>query len=163
MPSGHPGGSRSSQREQVVAGNNNWATSVLGATSDYLTARDLTLGHGSSFTVQDVESAAKVAILGKTVVDNLFAGGDPLGQIIRSRNVPFTVIGVLSPKGQSPTGQDQDDFILIPLSTAKKKVLGISQANAGAVGSIMTQATGIDAIDMAQNQIHSLLRQRHHL
>lgn len=149
--------------EQVIAGNNNWATTIQGVTPDFLTARDLTLDHGGPFTVQDVESANKVALLGKTVVDNLFAGGDPVGQTIRIRNVPFTVVGVLTFKGQSPTGQDQDDVILIPLSTAKKKVLGVSQANAGAVGSIMVQATGSDAIEAAQDQIHSLLRQRHHL
>lgn len=149
--------------ERVVAGNNNWATSIQGVTPDYLIARDLSLERGSPFTLQDVESATKVAVLGKTVVDNLFAGEEPLGQTIRIRNVPFTVIGVLLSKGQSPTGQDQDDVILIPLSTAKKKVLGVSQANAGVVGSIMVQATGGDTIGTAQDQIHALLRQRHHL
>lgn len=149
--------------QQVIAGNNNWATSIQGVTPDYLTARDLSVQRGASFTLQDIESASKVAVLGKTAVENLFLGSDPLGQTIRIRNVPFTVIGVLSAKGQSPTGQDQDDVILIPISTAKKKVLGVSQANAGAVGSIMVQATGSDVIDAAQDQIHSLLRQRHHL
>jgi putative ABC transport system permease protein len=150
--------------QQVVAGSNNWATSIQGVTPDYLLARDLTLDAGSSsFTSQDLESATKVAIVGKTVADYLFPGEDPLGQTIRIRNVPFTVIGILSRKGQSPTGQDQDDVILIPLSTAKKKVLGVSQANASAVGSIMVQATSADAIDSAQEQIRSLLRQRHHL
>jgi putative ABC transport system permease protein len=149
---------------QVIAGSNNWATSIQGVTPDYLIARDLTLDAGSSsFTSQDLESATKVAIVGKTVVDNLFPGEDPLGQTIRIRNVPFTVIGILSRKGQSPTGQDQDDVILIPLSTAKKKVLGVSQANASAVGSIMVQAASTDAINSAQEQIRSLLRQRHHL
>ncbi|HEY1948957.1 MAG TPA: ABC transporter permease [Bryobacteraceae bacterium] len=149
--------------EQIIAGNNNWATSVQGVTPDYLTARDLSMERGGSFTPQDVESAAKVAVLGKTVVDNLFMGSEPVGQTIRIRNVPFTVVGILSSKGQSPTGQDQDDVILIPLSTAKKKVLGVSQANMGAVASIMVQATGPEAIGAAQEQIHSLLRQRHHL
>lgn len=149
--------------EQVIAGNNNWATSIQGVTPDYLIARDLSVERGSPFTLQDVESAAKVAVLGRTVADNLFAGDEPLGQTIRIRNVPFAVIGVLLSKGQSPTGQDQDDVILIPLSTAKKKVLGVSQANAGAVGSIMVQATGSDTIGTAQDQIHALLRQRHHL
>lgn len=149
--------------EQVIAGNNNWATSIQGVTPDYLIARDLYVERGGSITQQDVESANKVALLGKTVADNLFAGGDPLGQTIRIRKVPFTVVGVLARKGQSPTGQDQDDIILVPLSTAKKKVLGVSQANAGAVGSIMVQAVDTDAIDTAQEQIRSLLRQRHHL
>jgi len=149
--------------DQVIAGNNNWATSIVGVTPDYLTVRDLLVERGSAFSFQDVESATKVALLGKTVVTNLFAGGDPVGQTIRIRKVPFTVIGVLSPKGQSPSGQDQDDVVLIPLSTAKKKVLGVSQANAGAVGAIMVQATGSEALSTAQEQMHSLLRQRHHL
>jgi putative ABC transport system permease protein len=149
--------------EQVIAGNSNWATSIQGITPDYLIARDLSVERGYPFTQQDIDSATKVAVLGETVVNNLFPGGDPVGQTIRIRNVPFTVTGVLSPKGQSPTGQDQDDVILIPLSTAKKKVLGISQANAGSVGTIMVQATAGDQIQPAQDQIHSLLRQRHHL
>jgi putative ABC transport system permease protein len=149
--------------EQVIAGNNNWATSIQGVTPDYLTVRDLAVEHGSAFTGQDVDGATKVALLGKTVTDNLFNGGDPVGQTIRIRNVPFTVIGVLSPKGQSPGGQDQDDVILIPLSTAKKKVLGVSQASAGAVGTIMVQAVNSGAINAAQDQMRALLRQRHHL
>jgi putative ABC transport system permease protein len=149
--------------EQVIGGNSNWATSILGVTPDFLIARDLSISRGFPFTLQDVESANKVAVLGQTVVDNLFTGGDPLGQTIRIRNVPFTVIGVLSSKGQSPTGQDQDDAILIPISTAKKKVLGVSQASAGAVGSIMIQAIERDGIQAAQDQVRTLLRQRHHL
>jgi len=149
--------------QQVVAGNNNWATSIQGVTPDYLLVRDLSIGSGNGFTPQDVDSASKVAVLGQTVVVNLFAEGNPIGQIIRIRNVPLTVIGVLSPKGQSPSGQDQDDVVLIPLSTAKKKVLGVSQANIEAVGAITVQATGADAIAAAQDQMHSLLRQRHHL
>jgi putative ABC transport system permease protein len=149
--------------DQVIAGNNNWATSIVGVTPDYLTVRDLSVERGAAFSSQDVESATKVALLGKTVVSNLFAGGDPVGQTIRIRKVPFTVIGVLSLKGQSPSGQDQDDVVLIPLSTAKKKVLGVSQANAGAVGAIMVQATGAEALRTAEQQMHSLLRQRHHL
>ncbi len=149
--------------QQVVGGNNNWATSIQGVTPDYLLARDLSVESGVAFTAQDVESANKVALLGKTVVENLFPGANPIGQTIRIRNVPLVVIGVLSPKGQSPGGQDQDDVVLIPLSTAKKKVLGVTQANLGSVGGIMVQARGSDAIQAAQDQIHSLLRQRHHL
>ena len=95
---------------------------------------------GQPFTTSDVEAASKVALLGKTVIDNLFNGENPVGQIIRIKTVPFTVIGTLVPKGQSPTGQDQDDVILMPISTAKKKVIGTSQANYAAVGSIFVQA-----------------------
>jgi putative ABC transport system permease protein len=110
----------------------------------------------------DVEAASKVALLGKTVIDNLFNGENPVGQVIRIKTVPFTVIGTLVPKGQSPTGQDQDDVVLMPISTAKKKVIGTSQANYAAVGSIMVQAREGRTGDV-QEQMKSLLRQRHHL
>ena len=151
------------QGQQVVAGNNNWATSIVGTTPDYLTIRDLSMARGGAFTTQDVEAASKVALLGTTVVGYLFAGGDPVGQSIRISKVPFTVIGVLSPKGQSPSGQDQDDVILIPISTAKKKVIGSSLANAASVGTVMVQAKSTGQIHQAQDQIQELLRQRHHL
>jgi putative ABC transport system permease protein len=147
----------------VVAGANNWATSVLGVTPDYLKVRDFSVARGGAFTSKDVDSANTVALLGKTVADNLFPGVDPVGQIIRISNVPLTVVGELTPKGQSPSGQDQDDVVLIPLTTAKKRVLGTSQAGAGAVGVIMVQATGPTAMQAAEEQMTVLLRQRHHL
>ncbi len=148
---------------QIVYGNNNWATSIQGTTPAYLTIRDATLSSGRPFTDQDVDSAAKVALLGQTVVDNLFDGGDPVDQIVRIKNVPFTVIGVLAPKGQSPGGQDQDDVILIPISTAKRSLSGASRANARSVGSIMVQAAAPSLMDQAQSQMEALLRQRHRL
>jgi putative ABC transport system permease protein len=147
---------------QVVYGNNNWGTQILGTTPAYLPIRDLAIDQGQQFTNADVESAAKVALLGKTVVDNLFYGDNPVGQIVRIKTVPFTVIGTLVPKGQSPTGQDQDDVILMPISTAKKKVIGVSQANYAAVGSIYVQAREGRTADV-QDQMSGLLRQRHHL
>ena len=104
------------------------------------TIRDLGIEHGQAFTSADVDSSAKIALLGKTVIDNLFGGEDPVGKVIHIKSVPFTVLGTLVPKGQSPTGQDQDDIVLMPISTAKKKVIGSSQANAGSVGAIMVQA-----------------------
>jgi putative ABC transport system permease protein len=118
---------------------------------------------GRPFTWQDVDGATKVALVGRTVVENLFWGTDPVGQIVRIKKVPFTVLGVLSPKGQSPGGQDQDDIILLPISTAKKKVLGVSQANARAVGAIVVQARGPMMMKEAEAQIVALLRQRHRL
>jgi putative ABC transport system permease protein len=127
-----------------------------------LTIRELAIDKGQTFTNADVDSAAKVALLGKTVVDNLFSGEDPIGQIVRIKSVPFTVVGTLVAKGQSPSGQDQDDVILMPVSTAKKKVLGISQANAGAVGTIVVQAND-GQIAEAQEQMTGLLRQRHRI
>ena len=147
---------------QVVYGDNNWGTQILGTTPDYLAIRDLAIESGQNFTDQDVQGAAKVALLGKTVVDNLFAGEDPVGRIIRIKKVPFTVAGTLVPKGQSPTGQDQDDVILLPISSAKKKVIGTSQANYAAIGSIMMQGRDGRSADV-NTQVSGLLRQRHHL
>ncbi len=147
---------------QIVFGNSNWGTQILGTTPEYLSVRDLEIEQGQAFLSSDVDAAAKVALLGKTVTGNLFSGASPIGQVIRIKKVPFTVIGTLVPKGQSPTGQDQDDVILIPISTAKKKVLGTSQANYAAVGSVMVQAADGRTQDV-QDQIKALLRQRHHL
>src|SRR6202171_2928955 len=148
---------------QVVSGNNNWATQILGTTPDYLIIRDLGIQSGAAFTQQDVDASAKVAVLGQTVVDNLFNGSDPIGQVIRIKQVPFTVAGTLVPKGQSPTGQDQDDVILLPISTAKKKVLGSNQAKANSVGQVIVQAQGPALMQTAIDQMKSVLRQRHHL
>jgi putative ABC transport system permease protein len=148
---------------QVISGNNNWATQIYGVTPDYLTIRQLSVSDGAEFTQQDVDSATKVAVLGKTPVDNLFGGADPIGQVIRIKNVPFTVVGVLTPKGQSSQGQDQDDVILLPISSAKRKVIGVSSANADAVNTIMMQAKSAGVIQAAQDEAQALLRQRHHL
>src|SRR5690349_17263000 len=106
---------------QIVYGNNNWATSIQGTTPDYRSIRDVQVQSGAPFTKQDVDSDAKVALLGQTVVDNLFNGNDPVGQVIRIKHVPFTVVGTLVPKGQSPMGQDQDDIIIVPITTGQKK------------------------------------------
>ncbi len=148
---------------QVVFGNSNWATAIQGTTPDYLRIRDIDIAAGQSFTMQDVDSAAKVALLGKTVVDNLFGSIDPVGQIVRIKSVPFTVAGTLVPKGQSPSGQDQDDVILMPITTAKKRVLGSNQANSDSVGSIMVQAHGSAMMIPSEDEVRTLLRQRHRL
>jgi len=148
---------------QVTYGNANWATSITGTTPDYLAIREQSVVLGSAFTADDENSATKVALLGQTVAQNLFGDADPTGQTIRIKNVPFTVDGVLSPKGQSPTGQDQDDLVLVPLSTAKRNIVGASQANAGSIGSIMVQAVNAGAMDEAQRELEALLRQRHRI
>ncbi len=148
---------------QVVLGNNNWSTVIQGVAPEYLQIRDFTVQSGRPFTWQDVDGATKVALVGRTVVENLFGGTNPVGQIIRIKRVPFTVLGTLSPKGQSAWGQDQDDIILLPISTAKRKVLGVSQANARAVGAIVVQARGPTMMQEAQEQVVALLRQRHRL
>ncbi len=148
---------------QVVNGENNWATGIEGTTPEYLTIRESSVIQGRPFTSQDVDSAAKVALLGQTVVRNLFGDADPIDQVIRIKNVPFTVIGVLAPKGQSPTGQDQDDTVIIPISTAKSKVLGGNKANPRSVGVLMVQAASPQMMDEAQREIEGLLRQRHRI
>ncbi len=118
---------------------------------------------GRPILQEDVDGATKIALLGQTTAQNLFGDADPLGQIIRIKKVPFTVIGLLSRKGQSAWGQDQDDVILIPLSTAKKKVLGVSQANARSVGAISIKIRPDENMTEAETQIRELLRQRHRL
>ncbi|MGB7848234.1 MAG: ABC transporter permease [Candidatus Acidiferrum sp.] len=148
---------------QVVFENSNWATIIFGTTPDYLIVRDLSVADGVAFSQQDVIGATKSALLGKTVVNNLFGDADPIGQTIRIKQVPFTVVGVLTPKGQSSNGQDQDDVILLPISTAKRKVIGIKQANADAVDVIMMQAKSSSQMQAAQDEAKALLRQRHHL
>jgi putative ABC transport system permease protein len=149
-------------RQQVIFGNSNWQTQVNGVFPDFLAIRDIKIESGETFTMEQVRSAAKVCLLGKTVVDNLFNGEDPIGQTIRIRKIPFTVIGTLSPKGQSAQGQDQDDLIVMPISTAKKKVIGGRQNNAGTVGQIMVQARE-GKTQVALQEIAGLLRQRHRI
>ena len=148
---------------QVVYGNLNWATAIQGVTPDYFEAREWPVTDGRAINPEDVEGATKIALLGQTTVLNLFGESEPLGQIIRIKKVPFAVVGVLSRKGQNSWGQDQDDVILIPISTAKKKVLGVSQANPRAVGSISVKVRADEDMAEAENQIRALLRQRHRL
>jgi putative ABC transport system permease protein len=149
----------------LVHGNLNWASLVRGVTADYLLARDWTIAEGRAFTSDELESASKVVLLGTTVVKELFPGEDPLGQLVRIANVPFTVIGLLGDKGQAAaSGADQDDVALIPLTAAKLRVLGArSEASRKAVDFIMVKATSTEAMAPVQEQIRHLLRQRHRL
>jgi putative ABC transport system permease protein len=146
---------------QVVYGHENWSTGVEGTTPDMLIVRDWPLTLGRSFTEQDVKSAAKVCILGQTVVDNLFGDMDPVGQIVRIKKVPFTVVGVLAEKGQSPHGRDQDDTVLVPVTTAQKKLFGTTFP--GMVRIIMVKAKSTDDLPAAEREINELLRQRHRI
>jgi putative ABC transport system permease protein len=148
---------------QIVYGNLNWGTVVQGVTPEYFDAREWGVVEGQTFTQTDVDGATKVALIGQTVAANLFADGDPVGQVIRVRKVPFTVTGVLARKGQNTWGQDQDDIILIPMSTAKRKVLGGSQARARNVGAISIKVRDAATMKDAEEQIRALLRQRHKL
>jgi putative ABC transport system permease protein len=148
---------------QIVFGNQNWSTAIQGTAPDYLQIRDWDLAAGRFYGQEDVDGATKVAVLGQTVRENLFGDGDPIGQIIRIKKVPFSVIGLLAPKGQTSWGQDQDDVVLIPLSTAKKRVLGVSAANARMVGVIQVKGAAPELLSGIQQQVVDLLRQRHHL
>ncbi|BCB96743.1 ABC transporter permease [Dissulfurispira thermophila] len=146
---------------QVIYGHQNWSTGIVGTTPSMLDVRDWRLAAGRSFTEQDVNSATKVCLLGQTVVENLFGGEDPIGHIVRIKNIPFTVIGVLEKKGQSPTGQDQDDTIYVPVTTAQKKLFGTTFP--GMVRIIMVKAKSLEDLDSATRQITELLRQRHRI
>jgi putative ABC transport system permease protein len=146
---------------QVVYSNQNWSTGVYGTTPGMLNIRDWPLASGRPFTEQDVRSATKVCLLGMTVMENLFGSIDPVGQVIRIKKVPFTVIGVLDRKGQSPQGQDQDDTIYIPVTTAQKKIFGTTFP--GMVRTIMVKAKSSEDLNAAEKQIIELLRQRHHI
>ena len=148
---------------QVVFGNSNWSTALQGVTPEYFQARDWDAVSGRLLTPDDVDAASKVVVLGQTVAENLFGGTDPVDQAVRIKAVPFTVVGVLARKGQSTRGEDQDDTLMIPLSTAKQKVLGVSQANARSVGSILVKVTDAGRMTEAEAQIRDLLRQRHRL
>lgn len=146
---------------QIVFGNQNWSTIINGTTPEALEIREWPLSSGRSFTQQDIDGAAKVCLLGKTVVDNLFGSIDPVGQVIRIKNLPMTVIGVLATKGQSTMGQDQDDTIIVPLTTAQKKLFGMQFP--GMVRLIMVQATAPEVMKDVEIQINDLLRQRHRI
>jgi putative ABC transport system permease protein len=146
---------------QVVYGNQNWSTVIIGTTPEVLDIRDWSLAVGRSFTQQDVDGATKVCLLGKTVAENLFGGIDPVGQIVRIKKVPFNVVGLLAAKGQSTWGQDQDDIIFVPLTIAQKQLFGMQFP--GMVRTIAVQTRGPEAMKEVEEQITDLLRQRHRI
>jgi putative ABC transport system permease protein len=150
------------QVQQVVAGNQNWSTAITGVTPEYQIVRDWPVTAGRFLNKQEEESTATSAVLGQTAVQNLFGPGqNPVDQMIRINNMPFRVVGVLTAKGQSTQGQDQDDAVFIPFSTAERKVLGTRIL--GSVGSIMVSAVSPEAIPESQRQITNLLRERHRI
>ena len=146
---------------QVVYGNMNWSTIIMGATPELFDIREWPVVSGRSIGQQDVDGAAKVCLLGQTVAENLFGGEDPLGKIVRIKKIPFTVIGMLERKGQSPQGTDQDDSIFVPLRTAQVKLSRSSFQNS--VGAIIVQAKSEALLDKAEEEINSLLKQRHRI
>ena len=143
-------------RAQVVAGNQNWNTQLEGGNEDYIAIRNWALTSGANFTARDILLADKVCLLGASVAQVLFPDSDPVGQVIRVRNLPFRVLGVLSPKGQGQFGQDQDDVIVAPYTTLQKKLLGITHIN-----QVTVSATSADAVEPTAVEITRLLRQRH--
>ena len=148
---------------QVVYSNLNWATGILGVTPEYFPARDWEVISGRQLTQEEVDGASKVALVGQTVARNLFGDEDPLGQVIRIKKVPFTIIGLMDRKGQNTWGQDQDDQILIPLSTARTKVLGGNQVKGRAVGAISIKVREAALMREAEQEIRELIRQRHRI
>ncbi len=141
---------------QVIGGGNNWNTAVTGVSVDYLKIRNMEIESGEFFTEKDIRGRRKVAVLGKTVVDNLFPGQDPLGEKIRINNVPFTVIGVLSEKGKNAMGRDEDDIILAPSTTVLYRLKGGHYINM-----IFASAASVDEMDAAEDEIANILRDAH--
>lgn len=149
------------KREQVVRGNANWSTTVQGITNEYLEAREWRLTAGRPFSPGEQAGAAKVALLADSVVQRLFPGEDPIGQVIRLGGIPFEVIGVLEPKGQSSSGADQDDKAMVPLSTARVRIIGSAQSRLGAVQYVMVKVDSPDRLGRVEEDVRRLLQQRH--
>jgi putative ABC transport system permease protein len=143
---------------QVVAGELNWGTSIYGADVDWPFIRAWNVAEGSFFTEADVKAAAKVCVLGATVVDSLFPSGGAVGQLVRIKNVPFRVIGVLDRKGGSTMGSDQDDQVVVPYTTVMKQLSGTTR-----ISLIQVAAASPDQVQEAQREIEALLRQRQHI
>ncbi len=143
---------------QVAAGNQNWFTRIYGESADYFDIRQWPLADGAPFTAQDVRSANKVCVIGRTTATQIYGNENPIGQILRIKNVPFTILGVLTPKGLSPQGVDQDDIVVMPYTSAMKRVIGGTTLR-----NINAQIGDERQVEAAQQQIISLLRQRHNI
>jgi putative ABC transport system permease protein len=162
LPALHETGWAKRDVMQIVYGNQNVNVAVNGISPSYLTIRDWSFTSGGPFTEEEMEATSRVALLGQTVVDNLFAPGeDPVGSMIRIKNVPFRIIGVLTPKGQSPTGNDQDDIIFIPFTTAERRVFGTQFL--GSVGALFASTERTEDLPAAVEGIRRVLRDRHRL
>ena len=147
-----------SSNSQVAAGNQNWFTRILGESPDYFDIRQWPLADGAPFTDQDVRSANKVCVIGKTTAAQVFGNEDPIGQTLRIKNVPFTVTGLLTPKGLSAQGPDQDDVVIMPYTSAMKRISG-----GNTLRNINVQVAAPQDLEPAQRQITDLLRQRHNI
>jgi putative ABC transport system permease protein len=145
---------------QVVFGNANWATQVFGITPDYFTVRNWTLEAGRMFEPAEMSGAGKVALIGQTVARELFGDADPMDQTIRIKNVPVTIVGVLGRKGQNMTGNDQDDVIMVPLSTARNRIVGAEPGKPRQVGMIQIKVFDGESMSETEDKVRALLRQR---
>ena len=145
---------------QVVLGNTNWSTSILGTTNDYFEAREWPFVGGRLFDAAEVQGSAKVAIIGQTVATQLFGDADPLDQVIRVKKIPMTVVGVLEKKGQNSMGQDQDDVVIVPVTTYRNRVQGGTAGKLKRVGAISVKVREGQSMKEAEEGIKELLRQR---
>jgi putative ABC transport system permease protein len=145
---------------QVVAGNTNWSTSIMGTSNDYLEARDWPLAQGRLFEAAEMQGSAKVALIGQTVAAQLFGDADPLDQVIRVKKVPVTIVGVLEKKGQNSMGQDQDDLVVVPISTFRNRIQGGAAGKLKRVGSISVKVREGQSMKAAEESIKELMRQR---
>lgn len=148
---------------QIIYGNQNWSSMIRGVTPEYQEARDWEIQNGRWFNHAEVRAAAKVALIGETVAKNLFGDGDPVGQMVRIKRVPFTIIGTLVSKGETPLGADMDDTIFIPLSTAKKRIIGGRRLSGKLVGALFVKSTGAEVVNDTIRDMTNLLRQRHRI
>lgn len=145
---------------QVIYAQSNWNSSIIGAVPEYLDARSWDVTEGSRFTESDVRAATRVALIGITVAKKLFGDENPIGKVVRIKQQPFVILGVLAPKGQSLDGRDQDDSIIVPLLTAQRKLFG---QTGGGINMIMVKAESLEVMSSVQREIIALLRQRHRL
>ncbi len=144
---------------QLIYGSNNWPGSIQGGNEQYLSIRKYAVASGTNFTADDVKSSAKVCLIGKTVQDNLFPDGEnPLGKVIRFGRIPLKIIGVLESKGNNQMGQDQDDIIIAPYTTVQKRILAVTYLQ-----SIVASATSEEYVDLASDEIETILRRTHKL
>lgn len=143
---------------QIVNGNQNWNSTVYGVTSEYMSIRSLTIATGSFITQSDMDKRNRVAVIGTTVATNLFGTSNPVGKNVRVNGSPYKVIGVIESKGQSSMGQDQDDVVIVPLTTAQERLMGITY-----VQSVNIQVSDPNKMDQVQSEVETLLRQRHHI
>lgn len=145
----------------IVYGNSNWSSSVVGSTASYMTVQDWVVARGRGINESDVRQATKVAVIGQTIADKLFVGEDPIGKSIRIRKVPFVVVGIFEPKGQSAMGNDQDEFVMVPLTAAQRRL--VRWDTPGRVSNIFIKGLSMNALEYVQSQTEALLRERHRI